>query len=255
MKLGAGRLIGVMSLDDGTPMAVVIDSGRVYFVDTETGARVRLELALARPVVHADRLYGISGGRVFEIGLSAVANTVIPSPHEVARVLPHATQLFAGAAIQNLLGSTYVSLFHKPGSAVQVRVGCLDPYKIVDARYIAGCAPARRGNGGVLVVIGSRDGVYDRLVIRFSSNHDHHDVRTVSDVVPTAANFAVLDSGVVVSMNEDEDLELFKADPGDPAIKVVSDSGIDGQMILKGRRRELLFARGNGIYRLCMQHA
>ena len=80
-------------------------------------------------------------------------------------------------------------------------------------------------------------------------------MRIASDVIPTAANFAVLDSGVVVSLNEDEDLELFKAAPGDPAIKIVSDPGIDGQMILSSRRRELLFARGSGIYSLCMHHA
>jgi len=257
LKLGSGKLVGIMSLGDGTPMAVVVDAGRVVFVDTQTGSRVRLELALARPVVHADRLYGISGGSVFEIGLSEVAGTVIPSPREVVRVLPHATQLFSGTAIQNLLGSTYASLFQEPGAAAQVRLSCLDPYQIVDARYVPGHTQAagRRDGGGVLVVIASRNGVYDRLTIRFSANHDHHDVRVVSDVIPTSANFAVLDSGVVVSLNEDEDLELFKATPGDPAIKIVSDAGIDGQMILSSRRRELLFARGNGIYSLCMQHA
>ena len=257
LAIGSGKSIGIIILADGTPMVVVAEAERIVFVDTRTGTRVPLDVALARPVVHADRLYGIGDGCVLEVELVDVAGTIIPSSCEVARVLPHATQLFAGAAIQNLLGSTYASLFHEPGAAAQVRLDCLDPYHIVDARYIPCAALARGGRegGGVLIVTATRDGIYDRLILRFSPSHDHHDVRIVSDVVPTAPNFAVLDSGVVVSLNEDEDLEVFRAAPNDPAVRIVSDPGIDGQMQLSSRRSELIFARGNGIYSLCMQDA
>ena len=58
---------------------------------------------------------------------------------------------------QNLLGEAHVSMFPVSGTTMQSMVPELNGYQVIDARY----------DRGVLMVVGARDGRYDRMVFRF----------------------------------------------------------------------------------------
>ncbi len=108
-------------------------------------------------VVYANRLYLRSGENLLELRLHDAGPRILPVARVVGRVHRHATQLFPGAAIQSLLGATFVSRFVAPGRCPQTRVPELDGYRVVDAR----------ADHDALRVLAERGGVYDRLTLRF----------------------------------------------------------------------------------------
>lgn len=201
---------------------------------------VPFSLAASEVSSHDKRLYMRAGEQVHEVVLTDVGTQVIASTRPVVNILPHATRLFPGVVVQNLLGSVFVSLLSGPGIARQVRIKELDGYKVLDARF----------DSGVLMVVGgSKKGTYDRLVFRFD-DADTYDLRIVKDITVTGLNFVVLDSGVCVSLTEEDKLEVFPAKRGSSSMKVVEDKVLGADMILAKHAGSVLFARGNKVYRM-----
>lgn len=207
--------------------------------------RVSVPFALSAAEVssHDGRIYLRAGEQVHEVVLTDAGNQVIASTKPVVNILPHATRLFPGVVIQNLLGSVFVSLLSGPGLARQVRVKELDAYKVLDAKF----------DSGVLMVVGgSKKGTYDRLIFRFDDS-DTYDVRIVADITPTGLNFIVLDNGVCVCLTEEDKLEVFSGRKGSSSVKVIEDKVLGADMILAKHGGTVLFARGNKVYRMKMK--
>jgi hypothetical protein len=228
-------------------------SGRVVMMDATTDVpsltnitdRVAMPFSLkCREATSYDgRLYVRTEERVHEVILTDMGAQTIASTKEVAQTMPLASHLFPGVVVQNLLGSTYVSLFAKSGGSQQVRMPSLDKYRVLDARY----------DSGVLMIIGIENGRYDRLVFRFNDEWEPEAPRIVSGIQPTGLNFVTLDSGVCVCLNEDEKLELFKVRAGSPGVKLIEDAVLGGDMILGKQGGKLLFGRGNKLYTMRMR--
>lgn len=189
---------------------------------------------------HDDRVYLKGRDNVYELVLTDAGQQVVATTQLACSCLEHATQMFPGVVVQNLLGSVHVSVFPVSGVTYQTMLKELDPYRIVDARY----------DRGVLMVVGEKSGRYDRLVFRFSYDHQQYDVRTVEDIVPTGLNFVVLDNDVVVLINESDQLEISLRDRGSTKIKIVEDPAVGGDVRLVRHQGQLGFYRGNVLYRM-----
>jgi len=190
------------------------------------------------------RTYIKSHQQILEVVISDIGIQTIASNQVVAHVLEHATRMYPGCVVQELLGSTFVSMFPRSGSSYQIHVKELDTYRIVGAKY----------DQGVLVVIGETKGQYDRFVFRFSPSHTAYDVRKVEGIPPNSGiNFVTLDSGVCLYLNEEEKLELFKADKDSPQVNILEDSILGGDMILTKQGGRVMFYRGNKLYSIKMR--
>ena len=203
---------------------------------------VAFGLDVAETVSYDGRIYVRTPDHVYEIVLTDAGSQVLATTKAVVNVLPHATKLYSGVVIQNMLGSVFVSLLSGPGVARQIRIKELDNYKILDAKF----------DSGVLMVVGVKKGKYDRLVFRFDSD-DTYDLRMVSDITPAGLNFVTLDSGVCVCITEEEKLEMFKAIKGHAALKIVEDKILDSEMRLAKHAGKLLFYRGNKVFQMSMK--
>lgn len=206
------------------------------------GGELRLQdLTTQQPVptiVRADdvmsydgRIYVRSQDRILEVVLHDMGSQVIPTTRVAVNVLEHATRIFEGVALQDLLGSTFASVFPKEGLSYQVRVKELDAYRVVDAKV----------SGRVLMVVGTlkkTKGTYDRLTFLFNEGYDACAlVRTEADVVAGSLNFLVLDEGTCVYLTEKEELEVWSVkDPN--RVRVVTDAmlGNDMRLIRLGGR-------------------
>jgi len=188
------------------------------------------------------RIYLRTSDYVHEVVLTDVGSSVIATTKPVVKVLPHATRLYQGCVVQNMLGSMFVSLLSGPGIARQVRIKELDDYKVLDAKF----------DSNVLMVIGAKGGKYDRLVFRFDPD-DTYDVRVVADITPAGLNFITLDSGICVCLTEEEKLEVFKASKGHAAMKIVEDKVLGSDMRLAKHGGTVLFYRGGKVYRMKMK--
>jgi hypothetical protein len=199
-----------------------------------------LGIPASEAVSHLDTMYLRSRDQVLE---------VIELPGRklgtklVATVMEHASRLYPGVAIQNMLGATYVSLFPRLGACYQLWLSELDGVKISDAKF----------DGGVLMVVGAKGGQYDRHIFRFDESYITYDHRTVSDITPSGINFVVTDGGICVVLTEEEKLEAFSAKKDAKSVKVIEDPVLGGDMELVKYQGGVGFVRGSKLYSMRMK--
>ena len=225
------------------PIGAYLRRGRLELVDLLSGARLALELAADAVTSVEGRLYAKSGERLAEVQLHELGGKTVAAPRLAANVMAHATRLYSGCIIQDLLGATWVGLFPRSGVTHQQHLRELDDYQVIDARY----------DSGVLMVLGVKAGRWDRLVVRFASDFQSWDLRVVEDVGTGGLNFVTLDSGVTVCLTEADELELSPASKGAAGVKRVQDAALGGDMVLSREGGRLLAARRDRLYRLAMK--
>ncbi len=99
-----------------------------------------------------------------------------------------------------------------------------------------------------------KNGKYDRIIFRFDTDHRTYDIRVVEDITPSGLNFVVLDSKVAVCLNEEERLEVFRADEkGSTKLTYVDDPVLGGDMTLVRKEGKLAFYRGDTIYSMSLR--
>lgn len=190
-------------------------------------------------------------GRVFiknrdmlsELEFVEMGNNIHVVPRHVANVMENATKLFDGVIIQNILGSFMASIFPSPGTHRQIQCPEFQGYQIIDAKY----------DSNVLMVIGSKKGKYDKFILKFNDEFSTYSLRKVDDISYSGINFAVLENGIVVHINDDEDIEIFSNKKDANKMKVVDSSVISGDMKLFNDGVRVVFAKGKKMYRLKMK--
>ncbi len=196
-----------------------------------------------RATSYGGRIYMFVGETIVEVHLVEAGSTIVASTRVCATVLPHATALFVGFALQNLLGSAYLSVFPEAGKSHQIRIPELDEYQVVDGRFEA----------GVLMCIARPRGAEkhrsDRIVMRFHKDYTSYDVRIETDVASTGVEFAVLDTGVCVALVDDDCLEVSHAQIGKMGTRRIDDQAIGGGMVCAQAGR-LLYAQDTTLYGL-----
>lgn len=219
-----------------------VNDGMLGLFDTSTRTKIPVALRADEVMSYGGRIYVRSRDRILEIVLTDAGQSVVASTRLAADVLEHATRLYDGVALQNLLGSPFVSVFPRSGATYQSRMPELAGYKIVDARY------DRR----VLMVLGAKGGQYDRLSFRFSEDHSAYQALAPAlDVTPAGLNFIVLDSGVCVHLTEDERLEVSAL--GSSKVKEVKSAVLGNDMRLVHSGGRVAFIRGDRVFRMTMR--
>lgn len=207
------------------------------------GTNVTAEVRAEQLMMNAGRIYLKAGTSLLEVVFSELTNRLLIHTKAVGNVLPQATQLFAGVAIQNLLGAYYASFVPASGICYQARLKELDGYQIIEAK-------AERN---VLIVMATKHGVFDKFIYRFAPEFDDYDVRVSSDVTLTDINFTVLDTGVCLHLNDRDELELFMSGKGAAGLKIITDTAISNDDKLFHDGMQALIARNNKLYCITMR--
>jgi hypothetical protein len=224
-------------------IAAWIEGRRIELFDITAGRRLESELEGEALTEYDGRIYVKQDASLNELRFIELPAGIRTALTPVGNAMPNATRLFDGVAIQSLLGSCYASVFPRPGACHSVRLPELDPYRVVDARF----------DNNVLMVAGIREGRYDRFVFRFDELYRSYDLRIVLDISYAGLNFVVLESGVCLHVNENEELELFSNERGSPSLKVIADPAVHGVRLFKNGTRAL-FARGDCLYSIAMNN-
>lgn len=238
----------------GTPVVGYLKDGLLK-LSTAFGLTIQQSVELPADEVSSydGRMYARVGERVLELKFSKAGNRVLVSSQVAANVMPLATRLFSGCAIQNAAGTPFVSLFPKSGTHRQIKVPELEGYKVVEAKYDLGVM--------MVLAVDTKTGSYDRLVFRFadgSYSEDGHtwreyDLRIVEDVGTVGINFVTLDSGVCVCLTEAEELEVFSSRPGSKGMRVVNDDDLGADLTLVKRNGKVACFRGEAFYTMQMK--
>lgn len=216
----AGQVVGPAATSGGGVVFSEFDHGVLdirarVLSSVTTLVSQTAEQAMATP---DGRLYIKQGDRVQAVELIELASGLTSALRPAANCMPNATRLWPGVAVQEALGTTFVSVFPAAGVSTTVAVK-----ELAGARVVAG-----RGDRGVVVLTVVRGGVYEFGVVRVdvgSGTYDYRSVAADSGEVGEP-NVAVTKSGTVAMIVEDGRLELFSARPGSPGVRVVTDTAV-----------------------------
>lgn len=232
------------------PVVAGVSKQMLKLFDAYTQTEIPVNLYADEVMSQNGRLYVRSGDKILEMTLTDMGSKVLATSQIRSTCLPNASHLYQGVVIQPALGSTFATLFPNAGQAYRIHLKELDTYKVLDARFEN--TPGK-GNTGVLMVVAAKAGKHDRFVFRFDEYFLTYDVRKVEDITPSGLNFVVLDSGVCVSLTEEEKLEVFSVVKGASSMKVVEDPMLGSDMILGRRGGRVIFWRGNNVYQMRMK--
>lgn len=223
-------------------VGTVLD-GKLWLSNVTDRANIPFELTIKEAASYDGRIYVRTDDQIHEVALTDIGSGVIASSRVVTNVMPLATRLFSGVAIQSMLGSTYASIFVETGKSHQIRIPQLDKHRVIDAKY----------DRGVMMVVAEKNGKYCRMVLRFDSDGTY-DIRLIPDIAAGyVTNFATLDSGVVVCLNEDDRLELFSKEKGSSSIKVIDDKSLSGDMTIGRHAGSPIVYHGKNVFKLRMK--
>ena len=225
-----------------TLLAASLRAGKLRLFDVVQNSPLPAEFDAEAMMLTQDRLYLKNGTALFEVEFVELSKGPHPALKAVGNVLPNATQLFEGVAVQNLLGATYVSLFPRPGHCYSVWLKELDGCRIVDARF----------DNNVLMLIGVRDGIYNKFILRFDTTFAGYDLRIVADILYTGLNFVTLDNGICVHLNDNEQLEIFSNRKDSTGLTVITEAAIQGAKLFKNGT-QVLFSKGDTLYSMTLK--
>ena len=225
------------------PIGLNLDHGKVTLISFTKGTKQVLEMKALEIAKSDNRFYIRTASNILELILRENQTSTLVTYHPVASVLEHATGLYEGVAIQNLMGSVFVSLFTASRRGVQIRIPELDAFRVVEAKF----------SGGVLMTLVTKGGQYHRQVFRFNEEDKTYDYRIVDNISPTGLNFITLQNGVCLLVTEDEKLEAFSVKKGSVGVKVVDDPAIGSDMRLLNVRGKAGFERGNKVFSISMK--
>lgn len=227
----------------GRPVAAWVEGGRLRLHDLAAGSSIPCQAAARAVTAARGTLFAACGDELVRLELVDVGEQVVAGMRRAVMVTPQSSRLWRGCVVQQLLGATTVSLLAESGAAEQRRVPELDGLTLVDAVH----------ERGVLVAVATRGGVHERLVIRFSPGGGHHVTRH-ADLPAHAAQLVALDTGVCVSLDADDRLELFTRDAA-AGTRLLDDPAVGGDWLLHAGDGRLLVAVGRVIYEVSMRRA
>lgn len=220
---------------------MVCDGGRLRFWNVAEGVEIPCSLNAGGLFACGDRVYVRQGGALYEVRWLELPGALQPMLHAVANVLPHATRLFDGAAVQDILGACHASLFPQPGMCCTVRIPELDGSRILD-----GCF-----ENNVLMLASEQAGKYAISILRFGERYRDYDLRTIADAASPELNFVTLDNGICLYLNPQQELEIFSNRKGASSLKVLDEPALHGARLFKDGT-QALFARGDTLYEMKM---
>jgi hypothetical protein len=223
-----------------SPIGACSINGHTVIYSLEDGTELHRCLGKSA-MAYEGRIYIQNNTNILEVEFIE-GKKVLVGCRPVANCLENATQMFDGAVIQNLLGSYFASFFPSPGQHIQVPIKELEGYKVLDAKY----------DHGIFMVVASKSGKYDRLVLKFGDDWSYN-ITVVKDVVYSGINFTGLDNNICVCINEEEKVELFSTRKDKPDIKEISSDTIDSSMKLFHKGTKVLFSKGNKLYSMSMR--
>lgn len=228
------------------PVAFWLDGETLNALDVIKQEKI-IQAATGSGLMECDgRVYVQNGTHVIEQKLQELGGKIRIIPSIVGRVLdvPGATQIFDGVILQNMLGTFHASLFPESGKCFQIRLKEPQEYRVVDARY----------ENNVLVIVGVKQGQYDRFVFRFDGKtFKNYDVRITDNITYTGLNFTVADQGIAVLLNDEEKLEAFSNSMSSSSVKVMDDDALEADMKFFHKGTKILFAKGKKLFTIKMK--
>lgn len=216
-----------------------IDNNIINLKSLQTTPVQLLNLACTDKMIIDNTLFIKNRGQLTEIQFTDT-NQVIPYVQQVWNIEEKSSKLFSNIVVQSVLGRAYICIplpQYKQSSFIIKDIPELDKQQIVDAKH----------DNHVAMFITHESGIYNRYVVVFDDAYNNYVVRVFEDVDYIPLNFVTLQSGVCISIREDDVVEIFHyVNP--TKIKEIKDPKVDSTMRLCKRGMEVRFFKGNKLF-------
>lgn len=219
--------------------------GKLKLFDVTAQKDIQTDIVAEAIMGYNGTLYAKIGGNIVEIKFIETGANIVPTSAVVCQTMDNATTFFDGVIFQNMLGAQYATILPKPGLSYQINIKELKSYtKIIDAKY---------DNKVLYIVAIDSKGKTDQLIIRFDEKFEAYDIRKHENITFTGLNFVVLDAGVCVSINPQEQIEIFANAINSQSVKLVDDPIITSDMKLYKNGAKVAFANDSKLYSFKMK--
>ena len=133
--------------------------------------------------------------------------------------------------VQNLFDAHYVSLFPESKQCQQIALRELDGNNVIDAKF---------ENRVLMIVAVDKKGHYNRFTFVFREDWKSYTFSKKENITYTGLNFTVLDNGVCIFIDEEENIEIFHVNKPD-ALKELIDDSIRNDMLLHHKGASVLY--------------
>jgi len=224
-------------------MSITIEDGSVLLFNSSDMTIPKHNIKADDIMSYKGRVYIKNKDMVSEIKFVEIGNEIHAVPGHVGNVMESATKFYDGVVIQNVLGSFMASVFPLPGIHYQIQCPEFKGYQVIDAKYM----------DNVLMVIGSKKGKYDKFILKFDDKFSSYTLRKIEDISYVGINFTVLENGIVVHINENEEIEVFSNKKESNTLKAIDNKVVSGDMRLFNDGVRVIFAKGKKLYSLKMK--
>jgi hypothetical protein len=182
-------------------------------------------------------IYTMSMDKFIENTFIHMGSVLIHSNKHLENVSITSAKMYEGCVIQDLLGKKYLTIPYATGASFSKHIPALDEFRIIDAK----------SDKTVTVVLGEKNGKYNRFIIVFDKEYKDFEVREVKDVAYAKINFAVHPGGFCMLLASATELELFiKADK----YEIIADPPFDFDMPLFATNDGFFFINNNSIHQV-----
>lgn len=139
-------------------------------------------------------------------------------------VMPNSTTMYKGCYFQKVFNKLIINIPYKNNNnkiaMYQYMMPELQGYDIYDAKY----------EKNILNVIATKDGICYSWIFKFNEVHNSYQIVENNKTSYHNPNFTVLENGIVVFINYDDELVLFNNNFNNTSIKVINDKNIKFDM-------------------------
>jgi hypothetical protein len=219
------------------PIFAKIENDHVEFKPLDSAYSVKnIAIKCTDKMITNNILYLKNKGKIIEMHFEIFGKKIIPTPKKVWRCEEQSSEMFSSVVAQSVLGDAYLVIPYD-SKCKNIKIPELDDYRIIDAKY----------DNGVCVVIGHKDGQYDKLIFKFDAGAKYS-FRIIEDVDYLPINFVTLDNGVCIMINEDDSVEIFLNRIDKDDVKRIEDPDIHSTMKLSKDGISAMFFKGNKLF-------
>ncbi len=224
------------------PIFIKIEDMEIKYFSPESIKINNSHLTCSDKMIYKNSLFIKNEGKLIEISLKEMNNQIFPTVKHTWGILPNASEVFSGCVSQSVFGRQFFVIIEPNSSgnseSFVIKVDELDGYRVVDAKY----------ESNVLIATTYKDSKYNRFVIKFDLKNNKYNYRKEDDINFIPANFVVLDNGIVISINEQDSVQIFSNKYGKDAIKEIKDPAIDSSMKLVKDGTQAKFFKENKLF-------
>jgi len=217
----------------------ILENDKLKLYDAFFGKEIETDITGQTILSYDGRLYIKNNESLYELEFMELPTKTLAAMTLVGNILENATQIFDGVLFQNLLESTFCSIFPQKQKHVQLQIKELNGYSIINAKF----------ENDILMIVGrktsSQNSQTDKFIIHIKD--EEYTYRKIENTQDSDINFAVLDNGICSNYVEEGEIELFHKSDINGAIRRIKDNAIKDVRLHKNGTK-VLFVQDKRVY-------